>query len=1121
MANLKKSMILMIVCICFFISASCVFAADSIQSDDVGLADADDNGIDLDVEQDLGVDENDELNGLELGCGLKENNADDASGEVPDAEVLGLDNGLGETDVENATGNVAEVLADAGSENTVPETYNDLRDDIENLHDGDVYNIQKNYVIEDCDSELSKNRAINIYADNVVINGNGYSINANGDNGYFAVFKIIGNNVTLVNLNIVNSRAVNNPYSSSRWNTFGDDYAHVASPVEWYGDNGVINKCRFIDNAGEDGGAVYWVGNNGAISNCDFEGNAAVHGGAIFIGGNDNTISNSMFINSYSENSDVIFIKNFEENGQTLTLNVKGAYFLLKPENINEYAIEGSCVVMSGGKQIYPEITEEQETPDEITVGSYEELRNMIFDLKEGDVLNLTKDYYFEEGNHFYAISANNVIINGNGHKIHANDPFRLSLIWVNGNNVTVNGIIFECNQNTEGCGVSYVEWTGENGTLTNCTFTGNYAEDGGAVKWTGKGGHIKDSFFIENYAVNGGAVKWTGRDGIIESSYFIGNYADNGGAVRWSGKNGVVKDSYFDGSYAENGGAITWTGSSGVIKDCLFVNNTADISGGAIFIKGKSNLISNSLLWESTSNVLGESIFIDYRRSNLTLENVVFNEGIEIPIFDEGIVGTHLDASQIIGNNYYRWIGGTSYEITELIYNSIIHGGVNYLNDGSYYYNTYYEESGDFIFSVHSSTFAKYNIDYVQKFHFTGIYNSNFMDVFKKLWANNYETSFDILETVYVSCADDYMKALGEFYMPENIWNVEQILEGDYVNANNVAEKNPLTFGMNVVFTTFVSLYGYNIPWDMRLGWFDVLNIDGHGSYISGSYDKTEEEKWVILGEGDVFSAYNLTISGFNTAVENMGGQCVFYNMVFSYNKMDYWIQRDWGAAILNTGLITCVNCDFSNNFAKNGGAIFNQGMLVLQDCYFSGNKAYGEGDDICIGDGGQIVVDGVSITGNGQCSIVEFPESMSLTESTLVTMLCVATSFIVGTFVGLLTANAALGIIAGGAVGALIGTAGAAWIISEHYDVNFDRMTTLATLVCSCAGAGALGGTIGGVIGQLWSEELAWVMANGGPENAWVGNQYTWGELLTAMGIGTLISSDVVGITYYCTND
>lgn len=179
----------------------------------------------------------------------------------------------------------------------------------------------------------------------------------------------------------------------------------------------------------------------------------------------------------------------------------------------------------------------------------------------------------------------------------------------------------------------------------------------------------------------------------------------------------------------------------------------------------------------------------------------------------------------------------------------------------------------------------------------------------------------------------------------------------------------------------------------------------------------------------------------------------------------MNYCVYRDWGAGILNVGQMICTNCIFTGNYAKNGGAIFNQGLLILANCSFADNIGYDTGDDICVGEGGKVIVDGELIeSSNG---LVTFAERISLTEKTVISVLCLAGSFVIGGIAGFLTANPFIGDAIGTAVGAAIGTAGASYIISKSYDANFNRMLIACLLIGGSALSGALGGLVGGWIG------------------------------------------------------
>ncbi len=985
MPNLRKSILLLILFLCIVMSASCVSASDLNQTADV-----------------QGLDD-----------------------EKIEVAPLNAANGAETVELENAT----EI-----NEITIPSNYNGLAHDIENLKPGDVYDIKKDYLIEDTDSDLLKNRIINIQTDNVVINGNGHTIDANGYNGYFALFNVTGNNVTIVNLHIVNSRAINYEYSKSNWNKYGNDYTRVVSPIEWHGDNGVISNCRFDDNTGEDGGAIYWLGNNGSIDNCYFDGSAAVRGGSIFIGGYNNTISNSIIKDSFSQYHDAIFVKNFDENGETLVLTLNDCYFQNFREFVENTYVEGPCIIMSNNEQIYPVIP----------AGSYNELRDIIRNLKDGDVLNLTKDYYIDYNCNFYPIMANNVTINGNGHKIYGNNPAILSPIWVMGDGVSVNGLIFDFSNLGDLYGASFVDWKGNNGELTDCAFIGNNVEYGGAV---------------------------------------------------------------------------IWEGNNGIIDGCLFINNTASIAGGAIFISGENNRISNSMIFNCSSAMTGEAIFIDNKRKNLTVEGVYFDSNT-LPLIDQGTINANVDISNIDGKHYYRWVGGDYFEISNLIYLSIMKGGIAYVNDEVSYYASYYNESGDFVFTI-AKEYAQYGLSYSQSYYFKNIFNHNFNEVFNQLFRNDYETRFTITKTLYVGSESDYINVVGnELYSVSNVIPVMGDLENDINFANNIALTNPITFALNVIFTNAMTITCDN-TWQMGSSIFSVVNINGAGSTIRASFEDREEDKWAVLAENMVFTASNINLEGFNTVIENMGGQCIFQNVNFKDNRMDYIIDRDWGAAILNTGSITCINCSFINNYAKNGGAIFNQGLLTMQDCLFLGNEGYGEGDDICVGDGGQVIFNGGLITEEGQCSNVHFAESMSLTESTLITVFCIGTSFVVGTVVGLFTANPFVGAAVGAVVGSALGTACAAWMISEHFDVNYDRLKTALILIGGSAVAGAIGGAIGGSWGAQFAKDAAWIAEAGGPEMAQVLYYYSWyhvvgGELL----VGGLLGG-TGGLIYYFTSD
>ena len=215
----------------------------------------------------------------------------------------------------------SNITANSGSDIPVnnmsaPGNFDNLQSDIENLNSGDIYNISQDYIFSPYNDpnyigpKILIHEGIKITADNVTINGNGHVIDGNFNT---AIFKVIGNNVKIINLTIINSKY--NGLTISRMDSI-EDMPKIGeaiirpvisstrtdmSAVYWLGDNGLIDNCIFKDNTAINGGAITWNGNNGVINNTLFINNTAQRiGGAIYMGGENNIISNCNFTNSVS-----------------------------------------------------------------------------------------------------------------------------------------------------------------------------------------------------------------------------------------------------------------------------------------------------------------------------------------------------------------------------------------------------------------------------------------------------------------------------------------------------------------------------------------------------------------------------------------------------------------------------------------------------------------------------------------------------------------------------------------------------------------------------------------------------------------------------------------------------
>ena len=81
--------------------------------------------------------------------------------------------------------------------------------------------------------------------------------------------------------------------------------------VSWKGANGIMNECSFVNcSSTYKGGAVFWSGNSGTLSNCRFINSTAYHnsggdsgygyGGAVYLSGADCVLSGCSFVNCSS-----------------------------------------------------------------------------------------------------------------------------------------------------------------------------------------------------------------------------------------------------------------------------------------------------------------------------------------------------------------------------------------------------------------------------------------------------------------------------------------------------------------------------------------------------------------------------------------------------------------------------------------------------------------------------------------------------------------------------------------------------------------------------------------------------------------------------------------------------
>ncbi len=547
--------------------------------------------------------------------------------------------------------------------------------------------------------------------------------------------------------------------------------------------------------------------------------------------------------------------------------------------------------------------------------------------------------------------------------------------------------------------------------------------------------GHIID-------ANNNQAGFYIFADNVTLKNIIFKNFKNDFTPVIWLGNNGFLSDCTFCETSAESGGAVKWNGKNGKIQNCRFINSTARIVAGAVYINDENLQIENSTFINCGSQLAGEAVYISPKVKHYAISSR-FNNALSV------IEGSRLNLDE----KYLKEIHNIKFikkdiNIVPLIYFTIIRGGINHIDQYTTFYGRYLDNSTfEFVISANIAD----GMSYEKHLLFTKVKSIN--DIFRKLPTSSYDVNQNLYKTVKVSNLGDYEKAC----------SLSSDIFSKFIKSLPKKDRTNIVKSINVVFTKNLDIKS-KMTWNPKDKKFDVININGNGSRVYCESEDDDENKFSTINEDTILAISNLKIEGFNTAIENFGGTGYLNNVTLYKNRMNYLICRDWGAAIINSGRMYCTNCKFIDNYAKYGGAIFNQGVLQLNNCSFKGNYAYGGGDHICNAQNGVVMFNGKDWS-NG-IGLVHYEKSLSATTSRVLVIASTVASVAAGVAAGILTANPAIGFAVGFGVGAAIGAATSAVIISNTFDVNYNRLQTAVTLIVGNALAGGFGEVFGGTV-------------------------------------------------------
>ncbi|HOS79831.1 MAG TPA: leucine-rich repeat domain-containing protein [Anaerolineae bacterium] len=171
--------------------------------------------------------------------------------------------------------------------------------------------------------------------------------------------------------------------------------------------------------------------------------------------------------------------------------------------------------------------------------------------------------------------------------------------------NAVLDGFVITAGQ-TDFCGGG-MDNRDTNTTLTNVTFSGNYASRGGGMFSEDRGPTLTNVTFIGNSAYEGGGMLNWYSSPTLSNVTFSNNSASSGGGMYSAYGRPHLVNVIFLNNTSDRGGAVFISEARPTFVNVLFYGNTATSTGGAVFnlTTFEPSIIPvfiNSILWSNSS---------------------------------------------------------------------------------------------------------------------------------------------------------------------------------------------------------------------------------------------------------------------------------------------------------------------------------------------------------------------------------------------------------------------------------------------------------------------------------------------------------------------------------------
>ena len=738
-----------------------------------------------------------------------------------------------------------------------------------------------------------------------------------------AAVNVIGSTFKISGTNFTNNKGVG----------YGSGNPNVGALLTWYGCEGTISDCNFINNTA-DNGAAYELGddNNGvssaSVDSCTFINNTASNqGGAVYEGGKTGKatldIKNSTFTNNSAKKEGSAIYSGYTLNiddDTTFTNNMVYMYYT-GTLNIGE-------------------------------IKTFTDLQKAI-NMVEGDI-------YLSSNVTMLASEADNFV---NGIVVDHLVNLKCDGFTINANNL---GRIFN------------VTSTADKLNIYNANLINGNADIGGAIYNTGSVYAYNTNFINNTAATMGGAVFNNGElvvsDSVFDSNDIVNRGSasvDYGGAAIYNWKEGTLKvtNSNFTNNIKnyKNGdnlvGAITTIGNA-TVSGSNFVNNSGRWGGaisatGAELRKNSSTLTVSNTIFKDNSALYAGAVYIwgsNYNIADCVFDNnTAFGKGNMTPNNNNGGA---LVVSQV--SRFNEPITGTI-SGSKFTNNKAQYGGAAYFNKGfvtitdSVFENNIATAEGGAVGFSHAS--VKDLVVSINNSSFVGnkapVAGAIFTNVDSKITNSNFINNSAAKIGGAICNVNDLTVENSKFVnnTPQAIHNSKELHLGietftDLQNAIDLVD-GILTLDSDIAMTDdeaagFVGGVAIN----------KNIRIDGKGHTI----DAKNLGRIFSIGEGFAVTLTNVTLT--NGKADNGGAIYNFGNLDlvhvnFVNNTAKY------GGAIMNYAYgLVLDDSTFTNNTAKIGGAIYNSAdCFVVGNSTFANNTAedagavYNEGDNSVVG--------------------------------------------------------------------------------------------------------------------------------------------------------------------------